>query len=70
MEKTQVDRIQASILASALEMYHKHKIKVNRAYTPSNMLQTATNITGEKFKRGQYLEAAKALRTYAEEKNG
>lgn len=65
MEKTQVDKIQATILASALEMYHKTKIKVNRAYTPSNMLATATNITGKKFKRGQYLEAAKALREYA-----
>jgi hypothetical protein len=36
-------------------------MKVNRAYTPSNMLATASHLTGQKFKRGEYIKAAEAL---------
>lgn len=61
-----MSKIQATIVASALEIYHETKMKVNRAYTPSAMLRTASQLTGQKFKRGQYLEAAKALREYSQ----
>lgn len=49
-------------IASALEVYAKHKMRVNRAYTPTNMLKTASRLTGKTFKRGEYLKAAAALR--------
>jgi hypothetical protein len=49
-------------LALALEMYAKHGIKVNRAYTPKNMIAAAERETGLKFKPRDYLGAAKALR--------
>jgi hypothetical protein len=41
-------------------------MKANRAYTPTNMLRTAEALTGKKFKRGQYEEAAQALTDLAE----
>lgn len=49
-------------LALALEMYAKHKIMMNRAYTPKNMIAAAERETGLKFKPRDYLDAAKALR--------
>lgn len=50
-------------IAKALELYVKTGMLVNRAYTPTNMLKTASRLTGQKFRRGEYLKAAEALRT-------
>lgn len=50
-----------TVIASALRFYAKTGMKVNRAYTPTAMLNAASEMTGKKFKRGQYLEAAVAL---------
>lgn len=61
-----VDVFRAKTLATALRLYAKTGMKVNRAYTPTNMLATATAITGEKFKRGQFEQAAEALTKWAE----
>ena len=58
---------QAVVLKSALKLYHRTGIKANRAYTPSAMLRTAGNITGKKFKRGEYLRAMQALEVWIEE---
>jgi hypothetical protein len=55
--------IQVLILAKALEMYAATTMKVNRDYTPANMLRTATRLTGKKYKRGQYLAAVTDLRS-------
>lgn len=52
---------QALVLKHALRLYARTGIKVNTAYTPKNMLLTAGRITGQTFKRGQYLQAADAL---------
>ena len=55
------------VLASGLDMYAKAKIIPNRHYTPSKMLAWAGKWTGKTFKRGQYAEAAIALRAKAQE---
>lgn len=48
-------------IASALRIYAKTGMKMNRAYTPKAMLAAAARYTGKTFKRGQYLAAAEAL---------
>lgn len=51
----------AITIRRALLIYDKTKSQVNTAYTPRNMLLAATQITGQKFQRGQYKQAAAAL---------
>jgi hypothetical protein len=63
---TSIQGYQALVIAKALEMYARYGMTPNRAYTPTNMLATASRITGIKFKRGQYLDAANALHQFAE----
>lgn len=58
-------RYQALVVAAGLEMYAKYKMQPNRSWTPTRMLQTAASITGKTFKRGQYTDAAVALREWA-----
>ena len=58
--------VQALAIASALSLYAKTGMKVNRSYTPSNMLKAAAGITGGKYKRGQYEQAAADLRAWAD----
>ena len=60
-----VEVFRAKSIATALRLYAKTGIKMSRGYTPTNMLAAATQITGEKFKRGQYQEAAEALMKWA-----
>lgn len=55
------------VLANALRGYAKHRIQMNRAYTPSRMLKMAEKWTGQRFKRGQYLEAATAVALAADD---
>ena len=50
------------VLASALKLYARTGMKANRAYTPTNMLKTATRYTGNKYKRGEYMTAYDDLR--------
>ena len=56
---------QAVVLAKALKLYHTTKIKANRAYTPTNMLRTASSITNIKYKRGEYMRAHNDLMDWA-----
>ena len=56
-----VNVFRCEVIASALRLYAKSKMQVNRAYTPTAMLRAAEQLTGCKFKRGQYHEAADAL---------
>lgn len=51
----------AVVIKHALVFYAKTGMKVNSAYTPKNMLAAAGQITGQKFKRGQYQQAIDAL---------
>lgn len=52
---------QCKVIARALRFYNDTGMKVNRAYTPTNMLRTASALTGKSFKRGEYVKAAEAL---------
>ena len=54
-------------LASGLKLYAKTGMKPNIAWTPTAMLAKASELTGQKFKRGQYMEAAKACKAKADE---
>lgn len=56
---------QALAVARGLDFYAEHKMRINKAYTPKNMLATASAITGKSFKRNQLREAAAALRAFA-----
>lgn len=51
----------AAVVASALRLYARTGIKANRAYTPKNMIATASKITGKRFKARDYLGAADAI---------
>jgi hypothetical protein len=55
------------VIASALRLYAKTGMKVNRAYTPTAMLRVASEETGLKFKGAtKYLDAADALTAVAD----
>lgn len=60
-----VNVFRCTVIASALKLYAATGMQANRAYTPSAMLKAAFEETGIKFKRGQYLEAAEAMRAAA-----
>lgn len=59
--------VRALAIRSGLEFYRKHRMKVNRLYTPKNMLHVAEQITGKVFKRGQYAQAINALTEWLRE---
>lgn len=61
---------QAVAIARALRTYAATGMKMNRAYTPGNMLAMAEKITGKTFKRGKYVEAADALKEWADARQG
>lgn len=57
---------QAIAIKIALQTYARHKILVNRAYTPGAMMAAASRITGRTFKARDYLGAARALGLWCE----
>jgi hypothetical protein len=57
---------QARAISAALRLYAKTGMKPNRAWTPSAMLKAATDITGNAYKRGQYLTAADDVKQWAD----
>jgi len=61
-----VNIFRAIAIASALRFYAKTGMKVNRAYTPRNMLNAAAEMTGRKFKARDYIGAADALEALAD----
>lgn len=56
----------ALVIASALDLYAKTGLRVNRAYTPTAMLAKANELTGHVYRRGQYAAAAAGLRELAD----
>jgi len=62
----QINAYRALVIAKGLEMWAKHKMKLNRAYTPKNMMQAAAEITGKKYKARDYLVAAQDIRNLLE----
>jgi len=62
MTSVDPNRFQRIVIAGALELYAKTGMKVNRAYTPKNMIATAERLLGRKLPKRDYLGAAKLLR--------
>ena len=52
-----VQTFRAIALKHGLALYARTGMKPNRAWTPSAMLATAEDITGKRYKRGQYQAA-------------
>ena len=61
-----VEVFRAAVIASGLKLYAKTGMKPNRAWTPTKMLAAANEITGKRFKRGEYLEAAEAVSAWVQ----
>jgi hypothetical protein len=57
----------AFALASGLSLFAKTGLRPNRQWTPTAMLKRAGEITGKKYKRGQYEQAAADVRAWATE---
>lgn len=57
---------QARTIARALRLYAATGMRANRAYTPSAMLKAAGSITGKRYPRGWYIQAADDLKTWAD----
>jgi hypothetical protein len=55
-----INVFRAMTLKSALNLYAKTGMMVNRAYNPKSMMRTAEIITGKKFKARDYAGAAAA----------
>jgi len=56
----------AAVIASACRLYAQTGIKANRAYTPTAMLKAATQITGQKYRRGQHMKAALDIKIWCD----
>jgi hypothetical protein len=60
----QVSLYQALAIKHALRFYAKTGMRVNKAYTPKNMIAMAEKITGKKFTARDYMGAADALHDF------
>ena len=60
------EAFRAIAIAHALKLYAKCGMKVNRAYTPTRMLQAASSMTGKTYKRGEYARAGEELQAWAD----
>jgi hypothetical protein len=63
---TGIARYQAIVVRQGLKAC-KIGLRVNRAYTPKNLIAMTTKITGQKFAARDYDGAIAALTTYIEE---
>lgn len=61
-----VDIFRAAILAQSLIVYAKLKMIPTRGVGPVQMLKMASEYTGRKYKRGDYLKAAEDLKGHVE----
>jgi hypothetical protein len=52
---------QLLVIRKALVFYMRTGMKVNKAYTPKNMMSTAAKLTGKTFKPRDYQAAIDAL---------
>ena len=56
-----VQTYRAVVIKHALQFYMDTGLKVNRAYTPGNMLKAASHITGKMYKQREYAKAISDL---------
>lgn len=62
-----VNIFRAQVMASALRLYARTKMQVNRAYSPKNMMKAASQILGKEFPPRAYQQAADELRAWVAE---
>lgn len=60
-----VERYRMLAIAAGLRMWRCHKIRPNRAFTPSAMMRNASELTGLKFQARDYQSAELALTSLA-----
>ena len=48
-----IEMYRMTVIHSAIKLYLKTGMKVNRMYTPANMVQQVTQKTGKVYKRGK-----------------
>ena len=65
IEGDNITRFHALTVASALKLYAKTGIKINRSVTPTSLMGRAEAITGLKFKKRDYMAAHDALIAWA-----
>ena len=65
-----VTTFQAITLKSALAMFAKHGMRINRMWTPRKMMALAAHITGKTFKARDYNGAIAALDSWIKEFGG
>lgn len=61
---------QAIAIKTGLSFYRKYGKRINRMYTPANMMRTAAHITGRTFKARDYATAEQALTLWIEAQRG
>ena len=61
-----IEMYRMTVIRSALKLYIKTGMKVNRMYTPGNMVQQVSQKTGKVYKRGKagMTEALQDLETW------
>ena len=52
-----ISTYQCLVIAKALKLYAEHGIKVNRSYSPRNMMRTASMLTGRTYPARGYMKA-------------
>jgi len=62
----QINAYRALVIAKGLETYAATGMKLNRAYTPKNMMKAAEGITGKKYRARDYTIAAMDIRAMLE----
>lgn len=70
MNMAEVAMYQALAIKHGLVFYARHGVRINRAYTPKNMMAMATKITGRKFKPRDYMGAVAALQEWTDKERG
>ncbi len=65
---TDADIFRAIVIKNALLAYSRSGMKVNRAYTPTAMIDAARQITGKKLAARDYIGASLAIGQWLESK--
>lgn len=65
--KEEVNTFVLVALKGAIKLYVATGMKANRAYTPTNMLRKAGELTGKTYKRGQLEQAGDDLQALYED---
>ena len=57
----QISSFQLLVIATGLSLWGAHKIKVNKNFKPTKMVEFTNKICGTNFERTEYMKASVAL---------